>query len=162
MPRTAKTNSEAGRRYPLNMRTTAALRAKIDAAANASGRSRLQEIEARVERSFEQDELFGGPEGRRVVHEMGLAFLLAGQFSAGPDVPPKEWLRDTTTCTAAIASVLDTLVRTLPGFDDADALRRLGDTIAGRLAGRWASTGTAAGKATVRGAGAASYAGDRK
>jgi hypothetical protein len=136
MPRTANAISEAGRRYPLNMRTTAALRAKLDAAKAASGRSLLQEVERRVERSFEQDELFGGPEGRRVVYEMGTAFLLAGQFSAGSDVPVREWLRDSAVCATALASAVDALARTLPAFDNDDALKLLVNAIIGRLAGR--------------------------
>jgi hypothetical protein len=41
-----------GKRYPLNMRTTKELRDKIEAAATASGRSLVQEVEARLEESF--------------------------------------------------------------------------------------------------------------
>lgn len=43
---------ENGKRYPLNMRTTAALRQKIEDAAKASGRSMAQEVEYRLEMSF--------------------------------------------------------------------------------------------------------------
>jgi hypothetical protein len=162
MPRTAVVGRREAKLRPLNMRTTAKLRDQLEAAAGSSGRSLTQEVERRLEATFEHDEVFGGPELRQLALAMIGAFGLAGQFRAGWNVPPREWLRDTTACTSAIASVVDVLVRTLPGFDDADAIRRLGDTIAGTLAGLWASTGTAAGKATVSGAGAASYAGDRK
>jgi Arc-like DNA binding domain len=41
-----------GKRYPLNMRTTKELRDKIEAAATFSGRSLVQEVEARLEESF--------------------------------------------------------------------------------------------------------------
>ncbi len=42
-----------GKRHPLNMRTTKELRDKVDAAAMASGRSLVQEVEFRLERSFD-------------------------------------------------------------------------------------------------------------
>jgi predicted HicB family RNase H-like nuclease len=46
-----------GKRYPLNMRTTKELRDKIDNAAMASGRSLMQEVEFRLERLFQQEEM---------------------------------------------------------------------------------------------------------
>lgn len=47
----------AGKRYPLNMRTTRELRERIEAAATASGRSLVQEVEYRLERSFWADDV---------------------------------------------------------------------------------------------------------
>jgi uncharacterized protein (DUF1778 family) len=41
-----------GKRYPLNMRTTKAVRDRLEAAARASGRSLTQEVEFRLEQSF--------------------------------------------------------------------------------------------------------------
>jgi predicted HicB family RNase H-like nuclease len=46
-----------GKRYPLNMRTTKELRDKIAWAAMASGRSLVQEVEFRLERAFQQEEI---------------------------------------------------------------------------------------------------------
>jgi predicted HicB family RNase H-like nuclease len=46
-----------GKRYPLNMRTTKELRDKIDWAATVSGRSLVQEVEFRLERSFQEEEI---------------------------------------------------------------------------------------------------------
>jgi predicted HicB family RNase H-like nuclease len=46
-----------GKRYPLNMRTTKELRDKIEWAATVSGRSLVQELEFRVERSFQEEEI---------------------------------------------------------------------------------------------------------
>jgi predicted HicB family RNase H-like nuclease len=46
-----------GKRYPLNMRTTKELRDKIEEAAMASGRSLVQEVEFRLETSFQQQEI---------------------------------------------------------------------------------------------------------
>src|SRR5262249_2453012 len=46
-----------GKRYPLNMRTTKELRDKIEWAATVSGRSLVQEVEFRLERSFQEEEI---------------------------------------------------------------------------------------------------------
>ena len=46
-----------GKRYPLNMRTTAAIRERLVEAAAQSGRSLAQEVEARLERSFRDQRL---------------------------------------------------------------------------------------------------------
>lgn len=52
-----------GRRIPLSVRTTETLRADLDQAARASGRSLAQEIELRLERSFAEDRM------RQVIRE---------------------------------------------------------------------------------------------
>jgi hypothetical protein len=52
MPRRVK-SAPKGKRYPLNMRTTQELRSQIETAARASGRSLVQEVEYRLDRSFE-------------------------------------------------------------------------------------------------------------
>jgi hypothetical protein len=48
-----------GKKAPLNMRTTPQLRAKLEAAAAASGRSLVQEVEYRLEVSFAGDASIG-------------------------------------------------------------------------------------------------------
>jgi hypothetical protein len=54
MPRTvAAEGSGDGKRHPLNMRTTKELRDLLEASAQRSGRSLAQEVEARVQTSFE-------------------------------------------------------------------------------------------------------------
>jgi hypothetical protein len=56
MPRradkTAVKDKVAGKRFPLNMRTTFEVRTQLEAAAKASGRSLAQEAEYRIERTF--------------------------------------------------------------------------------------------------------------
>jgi hypothetical protein len=47
-----RTVNGEGKKSPLNMRTTLALREKIEAACAKSGRSMVQEVEFRLERSF--------------------------------------------------------------------------------------------------------------
>jgi len=55
-----RTMSGSGKKLPLNMRTTLALRQKIEKAAGKSGRSLVQEVEYRVERSFHEDSVTAG------------------------------------------------------------------------------------------------------
>jgi hypothetical protein len=52
---------EMGKRYSLGIRTTRELRDALKDAADASGRSVAQEIELRLERSFETEDAYGGP-----------------------------------------------------------------------------------------------------
>ena len=58
MPR--RTIEGEGKKSPLNMKTTAVLRAKLEAACGESGRSLVQEVEYRLEQSFAADALQGG------------------------------------------------------------------------------------------------------
>lgn len=46
-----------GKRYPLNMRTTKEMREKLERAAAKSGRSLVGEVEYRLERSFDREEM---------------------------------------------------------------------------------------------------------
>jgi hypothetical protein len=50
----------AGKRVPVMTRVTAPLRERLDQVAAASGRSLGQEVERRVEQSFEWEQFFGG------------------------------------------------------------------------------------------------------
>jgi hypothetical protein len=59
----ARKKTGAGKRYPLNMRTTKEMRDRLEQAAAVAGRSLAQEVEFRLERSFfEYDVMFGGLE----------------------------------------------------------------------------------------------------
>jgi hypothetical protein len=46
----------SGKKSPLNMRTTQALREKLEMAAGLSGRSLVQEVEFRLEQSFDRED----------------------------------------------------------------------------------------------------------
>src|SRR5712664_1739430 len=60
-----------GKRHPLNMRTTSALRERLEAAAIANGRSLAQEVELRLEQSFREDyAAYGGAETAAVLRMM--------------------------------------------------------------------------------------------
>jgi len=67
-----------GKKRPLNMRTTVALRGKIERAAGKSGRSLVQEVEYRIERSFLRDEANGEIERIRG-HVLGMLNVTDGK-----------------------------------------------------------------------------------
>jgi Arc-like DNA binding domain len=52
---------EMGKRYSLGIRTTRELRDALKAVADLSGRSVAQEIELRLEQSFDTEKAYGGP-----------------------------------------------------------------------------------------------------
>jgi hypothetical protein len=121
MPPRAKSTkkSVAGKRYPLNMRTTFELRRKLEDAAKASGISLTQETERRLERSFREDEVLGGgPEVRELTHTMTAIFAFVAKrtaIAAGhPEWTAKEWLTDQDCYQAATVEVCRTLIERLP------------------------------------------------
>jgi hypothetical protein len=79
MPKRAPTLGE-GKRSPLNMRTTKDLREKLEKAAGKSGRSLVQEVEARLEQSLNGDflltELLGSGKNAHLLKVV--AMLLSG------------------------------------------------------------------------------------
>jgi hypothetical protein len=88
-----------GKRYPLNMRTTAEIRDRLVAAANASGRSFAQEAEFRIEQSYAEDDRLGGPITRALVTMLAAAIADAEQRTG------KSWLTDRVTYRRALLSV---------------------------------------------------------
>jgi len=97
-----------GKRYPLNMRTTKELRDKIEEAAMASGRSLVQEVEFRLERSFREDDAYGGPRlspKLRMVVDSIAALKTGGTWA------------ETDRARADIAKVfVEMLAKEVPGF----------------------------------------------
>ena len=65
------------KRAPLNMRTTQAIRDRLEGAANQSGRSLVQEVEHRIERTFAKEDetvaAFGGAELHALFRMFGAA-----------------------------------------------------------------------------------------
>jgi hypothetical protein len=83
---------EEGKRFPLNTRTTKELKERIEAAASQSGRSVAQEVERRLEQSFDREELqaktietnFGGRQMSAMLRMMAAAAdLIADQLGKG-------------------------------------------------------------------------------
>ena len=75
MPARAKLPPGKGKRFPLNMRTTRELREKFEKSAAESGRSLVQEVEYRMERSFLDEEARDRELGGRELHSL---FLMMG------------------------------------------------------------------------------------
>lgn len=103
-----------GERVPLGLRVTADIKEGLDAAAERAGRSQSQEAEFRLERSFELDRQFGGPEMVAIVNLMAGAFLRGGQLGAAAAEPPitggpAAWMLDPFCYDAAVAAVVDAL-----------------------------------------------------
>jgi hypothetical protein len=65
-----------GKRYPLNMRTTKQVRERLEKAAAASGRSLAQEVEYRLERSFDREatmlETFGASSNVELIRALSM------------------------------------------------------------------------------------------
>ena len=104
-----------GKKTPINMRTTAVLRARLDMEAAASGRSLAHEVEHRLEKSFNDEDarLQGfGSEGRlTTMRLLALAAELA-ETSTGKDM-----LTDTETAENAydaMTGVLDAALAVRP------------------------------------------------
>jgi hypothetical protein len=76
MPRQTKSRAKAsaGKRHPLNMRTTKETRLRLEKAAALAGRSLAQEVEARLERSFDRESLL--PDVLELAYGSRLAALL--------------------------------------------------------------------------------------
>jgi hypothetical protein len=69
----------AEKRHPLNMRTTKAVRERLEASARANGGSLMKDVEARIERSFELDDVLA--EILRKIDALRVARLLAAAAS---------------------------------------------------------------------------------
>lgn len=96
-----------GRRHSLNTRTTKQLRDRLEAAATASGRSLAQEVEARLEKSFAEEDIllrvFGTP------HDMLLLRTIAAALSQIQGTTGTLWSRDRETlrqCQMAVEQIL--------------------------------------------------------
>jgi hypothetical protein len=116
MPRTSSSRettrgrgkSIAGKRHPLNMRTTKETRDRLAAAAAASGRSLVQEVEFRVEQTFRQEDarvqFFGGPELDALFKQIAGAVGFIEQKTGA------KWTEDYETY-IAVTAALDRIVK---------------------------------------------------
>ena len=109
MPRTLR-RAGAGKRHPLNMRTTATIREQLEAAANVNGRSLAQEVEARLERSFHQEHVFGSREMASLAFEMAAIFAV--------DTHGEDWTTDPIVYARGVRGVVAALLRKIPAWQD--------------------------------------------
>jgi Arc-like DNA binding domain len=111
MPRAMSTGG--GKRHPLNMRTTREIREQLEAAAAASGRSLTQEVERRLERSFE-GEIDAGAVTQTIRRLMGSLTNLEGQLQQRLDAGTlSEPDRDVVSNSLLLLSALRALAVTL-------------------------------------------------
>ncbi len=92
----AKPAKRGDRRKTTSTRITPETRAKLEATAAQSGRSLAQEIEFRLEQSFEGDEAFGGRQLRALFSLFGYAAVLIEQETG------KSCFKDWNTWVAAL------------------------------------------------------------
>ena len=123
MPRTTKPTGD-GKRHPLNMRTTRETRERLEATAAANGRSLAQEVEARLERSFAQDQrledVFGSADLFGLLRAVGTAMDAAGKSAGFMSTRSPAGARGWIDHPYAYDQALQVAVRVL------DALRPLG------------------------------------
>jgi hypothetical protein len=84
MPAKAKLPKGKGKRMPLNMRTTPETRKRLERAAADSGRSLVQEVEARLEQSVMEDDALGGRQLRALFGMLGNAAVLIEEQTGEP------------------------------------------------------------------------------
>ena len=107
-----------GKLHAIGIRTTREIKDLLQDAANSSGRSVAQEVERRVERSFQATELLNealqmryGPQGARFLGLVG-QMMLAAVVNA--HIAEADWLSDPT----AVAAVKRAMIRFIAEFPD--------------------------------------------
>ena len=102
----------------LTFRSRGNLRTKLQDAAAASGRSVSEEIEWRLDRSFDHDEIFGGGEIRDIAIMAAGRFYDGGSLAVALSDKPKRavgsWIKDRNCFRAAFIAVLDGLLQRFP------------------------------------------------
>ncbi len=94
---------------PIMTRLPEGLRRRLAGAAKKTGQSMNSEITSRLEKSFSEEDIFGGFEGRQAALLMATAFLMAGNRAAGPGVKVSSWINDAEIFNAATLGVIETL-----------------------------------------------------
>jgi hypothetical protein len=91
---------DKAKRAPLNMKTTPRLRERMQRAADANGRALTQEVEARLDRSLDRDDQFGGQHVATFVDLLGMTIrVIEGRHGA-------RWIDDPGTFDAVEAASL--------------------------------------------------------
>lgn len=111
--KTSKREMSSGKRFALNMRTTAELRRKLEEAARVAGRSLTQETEYRLERSFEVDKHISDMFGDRRTFALMQLMAQAIQISLGKN-PTSFWLEDPRQFEMSVAAAAGVLEAVRP------------------------------------------------
>lgn len=106
-----------GKKVPLNMRTTRKVRDRLEAAAIDTGRSLTQEVEYRLQRSFEdEDAIFESFSGE---HTYRLMKLLGAAVGVTENTTGKQWNQDAKTF-ASVEGTIDLILKALPFEEGAE------------------------------------------
>jgi hypothetical protein len=132
----------AGKRHPLNMRTTKEIRDRLERAAATAGRSLAQEVEHRLDRSFVDDGGFGSLELKRFAVLMAVAFDTAGSLHAPQGAQIQEWIRNPDCYRAAMFGVIEALLIGMPEATPDDVILQF-ESLKGRLMSRFLNQRTA-------------------
>lgn len=110
------TKRDLSKRRPLNMRTTPAIRSRLDKESKLSGRSLAQEVEKRLEESFAKDDaqfiMFGGE------HNFELLKMLGSAISFAEKTTGKNWLKDVETHSMVLPIIYGTLNQLNPNREN--------------------------------------------
>jgi hypothetical protein len=125
-------------RVDLKVRMKEPLRARIEAAAQDRGVSLNAEAEGRLERSFTDEDRFGGRETFGVTIAMLAAFIQGGQTTARADGHPRwgpsQWMQDGHCYQQAMLGVLMALWRDHPAPGGLEGARLIAESFLGRVA----------------------------
>jgi hypothetical protein len=103
----------ARKRNNVTIRMRDGLKSKVEQSAVAQQRSISEEIETRLERSFEQEDHVGGSEMQAIISRVTAAFLHGGRLGAisrgHPEWGPDRWMQDELARKVAIAAAVDEL-----------------------------------------------------
>ena len=107
------TKEPEGVRASLGLRVRTETKRQLENAAVLFGRSQSQEAEFRLERSFNEEESFGGPESHNILRMASAAFIRGGQLCARarghPEWSTSVWINDSECYASATEALLKAL-----------------------------------------------------
>jgi hypothetical protein len=102
------------------IRISADVKSQLEAAARRNKNTFNAECASRIGKTFAEERVFGGPDGRHIVNLLASSFMFAGQRAAG-DRKTSQWINDPAVYREAVLGVLKTLEAHRPaGLSDRD------------------------------------------
>ncbi|MGO6702592.1 hypothetical protein [Rhizobium ruizarguesonis] len=136
--------AEPGKRVSLGLKVTAAIKSKLDKAAREVGRTQSQEAEVRLERSFDEEATFGGPDVKRTLYLVAAHFGAAGQraaMAAGRDDWKEDtWVNDPDCYRPAALAAMEALLFAQPNWTAEDVRLQI-EALKGRAMSHLANAG---------------------
>jgi TraY domain-containing protein len=113
-----------GERNHLGLRVTAELKQRLEQAAERAGRSLSQDVEMRLERSFDFDAALGGNRLSKIIKAIAQAMKMAGEEAAeDAKIPVATWLSHPYPFDQAVKAALTLLECIRPPGDAAPPVR---------------------------------------